>query len=61
MQETYFAYADWNRLDDFLRCGWAPSDALVDTPHGRYAVLVIWLCSCKVAYPRKAYDLYYHR
>jgi hypothetical protein len=43
-----FCYAIHERVPDYLRCGWLALPALEGTHHGFYAVLMAWLCQCKI-------------
>lgn len=33
---------------DYCRLGWQPSNALQDTHHGDYSVLMCWPCRCRI-------------
>lgn len=42
-----FRYILHARVLDHARLGWMIADTLDGTPHGQYAVLMVWLCGCK--------------
>lgn len=50
--DRWFHYVRLGDLADWLKCGWMPTPALVDTHHGFYAVLCEWPCACPMARPR---------
>lgn len=52
MKDRFFHYTTWDRLCDWLACGWhvvPPNDVM---HHHHYGVVVEWLCDCKMARPR---------
>lgn len=51
-----FRYVRHSDAETYCQLGWSPIDALEGTHHGDYAVLMMWLCECKAAEPRKSDD-----
>ena len=51
MRCRWFHYVRLGDLADWLKCGWLPRPALVNTHHGFYAVLCEWPCGCQMARP----------
>ena len=49
------AYVRTHNAEDFLKCGWMPSNALVGTGHGEYSLLMTKPeCECgKILYPKQ--------
>lgn len=46
-----FHYVTFERVEDFLRCGWVvmiPNDVM---HHHYYGVPMEWLCDCKIVRP----------
>lgn len=39
-REWWTAYARIQNAEDFLRCGWKPTDVLKETNHGEWSVLM---------------------
>jgi hypothetical protein len=39
-------------VEDYLRLGWMPTQALRNTYHGQYSVHMVWLCDCEPRRPR---------
>lgn len=46
-----YLYVPHHLVLDYARLGWLPHDSLADTPHGRYAVLMEWMCQCPLLRP----------
>jgi hypothetical protein len=42
-----------DRVFDYVRVGWIVEDTMDDCHHGRYSILMKWLCECPVVEPRK--------
>jgi hypothetical protein len=42
-----------DRVLDYARLGWTIEDTMEDCLHGRYSILMEWLCDCPVVEPRK--------
>ncbi len=40
-----------DQADDFLLLGWVPTNTLVDTTHGFWSVLMMWMCACPMRLP----------
>ena len=38
----FYRYVTHECVDDFKKQGWEKTDALLDTHHGEYAVLMVW-------------------
>ena len=51
-RETYFRYVLHERAEDYERLGWCLADHLQGTSHGRWSVLMVWLCPCRLVEPR---------
>lgn len=54
--ESIFMFAPISRVDDWLKCGWLPHDALAGTHHGEHAVLVEWICECEIVAPKRGLE-----
>jgi hypothetical protein len=39
-------FVPFSRALDYVLLGWMPK-TLEDTPHGRYAVIMVWRCCCR--------------
>ena len=49
---TIHRWAKLYQAMDYCRLGWMPLPTLNGTPHGHWAVHMIWLCSCEVKEPK---------
>lgn len=47
-----FRFVRIERAADYLMLGWLPLPALDGTPHGKWSVLMQWLCACPCVDPR---------
>lgn len=52
MADRIFHHVTWDRLTDWLCCGWMMSKPNALMHHHEYGVLVEWLCDCKMARPQ---------
>jgi hypothetical protein len=47
-----FRYVPHRLVLDYARVGWHLADTFEDVYHGRYAVLMQWLCACSLVMPK---------
>lgn len=47
-RDRTFAYVRRNQVEDYFRMGWIFIPALEDTHHGRWSVLMEWICDCPI-------------
>ena len=52
----HFRYISFAFMPLALKAGWLPTDALVGSHHGNYAVLCEWVCACPEAWPLSLAD-----
>ena len=52
MKHRTFHYVTYNRIPDWLACGWliVPPNAVMH--HHEYGLVLEWLCDCKMVRPR---------
>lgn len=51
---TTHKYVSLRDAMDYVLLGWVPSPALEGTNHGRYAVLMSWVCpTCAPVFPKR--------
>lgn len=55
MTDLTLRYVIHEHVLDYARLGWSISDTFADVCHGRYSVLMIWLCTCTPIEPRHAH------
>ena len=46
-------YVPHDRVDAYLALGWHLADTFDDVCHGRYSVLMVWLCDCQMFEPKE--------
>jgi hypothetical protein len=51
-RDRIFMYVTYDRLRDWLLCGWMVAIPNAPAHHHHYGQIVEWLCDCKMARPR---------
>jgi len=51
-RDRIFHYTTYDRLRDWLSCGWLVVPPNAPMHHHHYGVVVEWLCDCKMVRPR---------
>lgn len=49
-----FRFVKHRDADAYLKLGWVPTDALVDTYYEQFSVLFAWQCDCPVPEPQRS-------
>lgn len=52
MRERVFHQVTYDRVHDWLRCGWIVVIPNAPMHHHHYGVLVEWLCQCNMVRPK---------
>ena len=47
-----FRFVVHHRVLDYARLGWIIEDTMEDCHHGRYSILMEWLCDCPLVEPQ---------
>lgn len=49
-----YRYVRHSEVEDFIRLGWLPTNALEGTSHGQWSVLCRWICpACVPVEPKR--------
>ena len=59
MREQWLKFVRHAAVEEHLRQGWCPAGidgGLHGTNHGRYAIIMEWMCKCPIPSSRSAYD-----
>lgn len=51
MKERIFHYVRYDRVRDWLDCGWMAAIPNGGAHHNHYGIVMEWLCACKMARP----------
>lgn len=51
-RDRIFHYVTWDRMPDWLLCGWMVAKPNSVTHHNHYGMVMEWLCDCKMVRPR---------
>jgi len=43
----WYMYVEHNEVQDYEKKGWLRTAALIDTHHGVYCTLMVWICDCE--------------
>jgi hypothetical protein len=52
MRDRLFHYVTYDRVADWLSCGWLIVPANAPMHHHHYGLVLEWLCDCRIARPR---------
>lgn len=56
MREEILQFVRHEDVESYMQLGWQPSGidgGLVGTPHGQYAIIMVWPCGCPLARPQR--------